>query len=97
MQRDDVLAILARHHDEIEALGVKSLALFGSVARNEAGADSDVDILVEFTDRFIGLVAFVRLQQYLEAILRRPVDLVTHRSIKPQLRDRILSELVRTA
>ena len=97
MQRDEALAILAKHHDEIEALGVKSLALFGSVARNEAGAASDVDILVEFHDRFVGIVAFVRLQLYLETILGRPVDLVTHRSIKPQLRDRILGELVHAA
>ncbi|CAN5507646.1 nucleotidyltransferase family protein [soil metagenome] len=97
MQRDEALTILAKHHDEIEELGVKSLALFGSVARNEAGPESDVDILVEFQDRFIGLVAFVRLQQYLETILSQPVDLVTHRSIKPQLRDRILGELVHAA
>lgn len=97
MQRDDVLAILSEHHREIEALGVKSLALFGSVARNEAGAESDVDILVEFVDRFIGLVGFVRLQLYLEEILGRPVDLISQSSIKPQLRDRILGELVHAA
>ena len=97
MQRDEALAILAKHHDEIEALGVKSLALFGSVARNEASAGSDIDILVEFHDRFTGLVTFVRLQRYLEAILDLPVDLVTRNAIKPQLRDRILGELVRAA
>lgn len=76
---------------------MKSLALFGSVARNEAGTESDVDILVEFYDRLVGLVAFVRLQLYLEAILGRPVDLITRNSIKPPLRNRILGELVHAA
>ena len=49
MQRDDVLKILAKHGDELrQQFGVKSLALFGSVARGEAMETSDVDLLVEF-------------------------------------------------
>ncbi|MGK7885241.1 MAG: nucleotidyltransferase family protein, partial [Crocosphaera sp.] len=47
MKRDDVLKIIAEHREQLEKLGVKSLLLFGSVARDEAGPDSDVDFLVE--------------------------------------------------
>ena len=50
MGRDDVLARLKAHHEEIEGFGVESLRLFGSVAREEASADSDVDLLVKFRE-----------------------------------------------
>ena len=48
MKRDEVLAILAAHREQLQEMGVKSLNLFGSVARDEARPDSDVDFLVEF-------------------------------------------------
>jgi predicted nucleotidyltransferase len=48
MRRDEAPRLLAEHRDEIAGFGVSSLAVFGSVARDEAGADSDIDILVEF-------------------------------------------------
>jgi predicted nucleotidyltransferase len=48
MKRDEVLAIIEAHREQLQKLGVKSLSLFGSVARNEAHAGSDVDLLVEF-------------------------------------------------
>ena len=48
MRRDDALAILGAHHEEIAAFGVSALSLFGSVARDEAGPQSDADLLVEF-------------------------------------------------
>ena len=48
MQRDRIFATLKQHQEALRNLGAKSLALFGSVARNEATAGSDVDILVEF-------------------------------------------------
>lgn len=93
MRRDEALAILAAHQEKLKEYGVKSLALFGSVARDEARPDSDVDLLVEFSQP-IDLFEFVRLQQYLEAMLGRPVDLGTPDSLKPQLRDRVFKEIV---
>jgi uncharacterized protein len=96
MRRDEVLAILAEHRDEIRAHGVTSLALFGSVARNEAGPDSDIDLLIE-VERPFGLFALARFQMYLEELLGRRVDLVHRDSIKPRLRDRILGEAVDAA
>ena len=91
MSADSPLTILDRHRDELSALGVKSLKLFGSVVRDEARADSDIDILVEFS-RPIGLLAFVRLKQRLAELLGRSVDLVTAADLKPQMRDHILHE-----
>lgn len=96
MQREEVLAILAAHQDEIRAHGVKSLALFGSVAHNAAGPESDVDLLLEVEGPF-GMFALARLQAYLEELLGRPVDLVFRDSIKRQLRDRILGEAIDAA
>ncbi len=89
MRKHDVLAILAEHREELEATHkVKSLALFGSVARDEAGPDSDVDLLVEFNGP-VGLLDLVGLQQRLEGLMGRPVDLVTREGLKRQLRDRV--------
>ncbi len=73
MKRDHVLAILADHRDQLTALGVKSLNLFGSVARDEAGPDSDVDFLVEFSIN-ASLFDLFRVQHYLEDILGCEVD-----------------------
>jgi predicted nucleotidyltransferase len=96
MRRDDVLAILAAHKDELARFHVKSLALFGSVARDEAGPESDVDVLVEF-DPPVGLFGFVRLQLFLEALFGHPVDLVERAAVRPAIRERVLNEAVRAA
>ncbi len=77
MRRDDVLRQLAAHQTEITSFGVKTLFLFGSVARDEARLDSDIDLLVEF-DPPVGLFSVVRFRIYLEEILAHRVDLVLH-------------------
>jgi uncharacterized protein len=82
--------------DELRSLHIRSLSVFGSVARGEAGAASDVDLLVEF-DRPVGLFHFVTVKERLEALLGVSVDLVTPRGLKPQIRDRILAEARRVA
>jgi predicted nucleotidyltransferase len=93
MQQESVLDILRRHRHELQQFGVKSIALFGSVVREEARPESDIDILVEF-GRPVGLLTFLRLQHRLEDLLGRRVDLVTPAALKRQLRDRILKEAV---
>ena len=93
MTREEVLRQLSRHRAELEGLGVRSLDLFGSIARGDARPDSDVDLLVEF-DQPVGLFHFFRVQRNLEAILGRRVDLVMKGAIKHQLRTRILGEAV---
>lgn len=93
MRRGEALAILAAHQEQLKRFGVKSLALFGSVARNEAKPDSDVDLLVDFFQP-VDLLEFVRLQQYLEEMLGKPVDLGTLDCLKPQLREQVFKDIV---
>jgi len=97
MRRAEALAIIAAHEEELRRdYYVSYLAIFGSVARDEAREDSDVDILVEF-DRPVGLFHFIGLQHHLEELLGKRVDLGTPDSIKPRLRDQILEEAIRAA
>jgi uncharacterized protein len=92
-RRDDILKALRENRPVLNAFGVASLSLLGSFARDEGRADSDVDLLVEFS-RPIGLFEFVRLQRQLGELIGRQVDLVTPAALKPQLRDSILREAV---
>jgi predicted nucleotidyltransferase len=93
MIRSEIMKTLARHRDAFAGMGVKTLAVFGSVARDEARPDSDVDILVEFQGpaTFNG---YMDLKFFLEDLLGRPVDLVTRKSIRPRLKERIEGEAV---
>ena len=89
-----MLQILKQKNAEMaRRFGVKSLLLFGSVARNEATMASDVDLLVEF-NRPVGYFGLFALQDYLEKVLGCPVDLGTPDSLKPYLRDRVLGEAI---
>jgi len=97
MKRDEVLSKLIEHYQELtERYGIASLFLFGSVARDEARVDSDVDLLVEFKQP-IGLFEFIELQQSLESVLGCKVDLGTKRSLKLQLMDQVFREAIRVA
>ena len=91
-----VLRRLRQHTRELQRYGVRSLSLFGSVARGEAESGSDVDLLVEFAVP-VGLFTYVRLQHYLEGLLGRRVDLVTPEAIRPQMRARIEAEAILAA
>ena len=92
MEREQVLQLLAQHKPELaQRYGVLRLALFGSAARNTANAESDIDILVAFdgpatSQRYFGV------QFYLEDMLDRPVDLVTEKALRTELRPQIEGE-----
>jgi uncharacterized protein len=86
----EALAEAARRH------GARTLYVFGSVARGDATAGSDVDLLAEFS-RPVGLFEFVRFKRELEVILGRPVDLTTPEALKPSMREAILREAIRAA
>jgi hypothetical protein len=72
---------------------IRSLAIFGSVARGNAGAKSDLDMLVEF-ERPVGLSEFLALEDALSALVDRRVDLVTRDALKPYIGRRVLDEAV---
>ncbi len=95
MNRSDVLQTLAAHHAELrERFGVESLALFGSVARDESTPESDVDLLVEF-NRPVTLFGLVAVKQRLETLLGvAKVELVMRDAIFPELRESILREAI---
>lgn len=94
MTRDEVLTILRANRRRLGAeFGVASLQLFGSVARNEAHAASDVDLLVEF-NRPVGYFGLFQLQNHLTELMGTSVDLGTPASLKQRFRDRVLAEAI---
>ena len=96
MERDKILSLLKSRRRQLKKFGIHSLSIFGSVARDQAHTNSDVEILVDF-EKPIGLFEYARLQMYLEEILERPVDLVTPEALRPELREEILREAIRAA
>ncbi|HEX8450726.1 MAG TPA: nucleotidyltransferase family protein [Longimicrobium sp.] len=96
MDRDEALSLLRAHMDELRTLGVQEISIFGSVARGEAGPDSDVDVLVELGPG-IGLFEYIGIRDRLAEILGRSVDMGTPTGLKPRIKDRVLAEAVRVA
>jgi predicted nucleotidyltransferase len=96
MRREDVLSLLTAHRNDIERFGVTSLRLFGSVARGDASADSDVDLLVSFqeTPSFSG---YMKLRIFLEDLLGAKVDLVTESGLRDRVRSFVEKEAIRVA
>ncbi len=86
MDKSRILALLTEHKPALaRRFGVTRLALFGSIARNAANADSDVDLLVGF-DGPATSARYFGVQFYLEDLLQRPVDLVTEKALRERLR-----------
>ena len=84
------------HAPELRSAGLAALYLFGSTARDEACENSDVDLLCDLSDtENFGLLEFIDLQERLSFFLRRPVDLVERRGLRPRIRARVEPELVR--
>ena len=95
MSRDEVLAPLRAHKETLaQRFGVADLVLFGSFARDQAGNDSDVDILVRFDGRATSKRYF-GTQFHIEDLLGRPVDLVTDGALRQELRPYVEREAIR--
>ena len=94
MNRDEVLKVLRAHKAILaQRFGVTNLALFDSVARNEMSDDSDIDILVRF-DGPATSKAYFGAQFYLEDLLGHPVDLVTDKALRVELRPYVEREAI---
>jgi predicted nucleotidyltransferase len=92
--RQDILASLKNLKKEVaKEYSVKTLGVFGSVARNEQTGQSDIDLLVEFS-KPVGFVTFMRLENFLSERLGNQVDLVTSDSLKPVIRQDVLAEVI---
>jgi len=94
MKKDETIALLNSHKADLaKQFGVTKLAVFGSTVRNTARPDSDLDILVDFdgpatSQRYFGV------QFYLEDLFNCPVDLVTRKALRPELRPYVEQEAV---
>lgn len=94
MNRSTTLQLLSEHKNELmRRFGVSRLALFGSVVRDAAQQGSDVDVLVAF-DGPATSARYFGVQFYLEDLLGCPVDLVTEKALRPELRPYIEKEAV---
>ncbi len=97
MTRAEALRLLAQHLSLLrERFGVRRLALFGSVARDEASVNSDIDLLVDFGqapsfDQYMGTLF------YLEDLFHRRVDLVTVGGLRPELRPHVEADALEVA
>ena len=89
--------ILASNREEIlriaASYGARNVRAFGSVARGEAGPDSDLDLLVQF-DPGASLLDLIAMKQDLEDLLSCQVDVVTEAAISPYIREQVLKEAV---
>lgn len=94
MRKEEILKLLAQHKPElVRRFGINYLALFGSMARDEAQKDSDVDVMVEFegqptAKRYFGV------QFYLEDLLECPIDLVQKDVVRAELKPYIERDLI---
>jgi hypothetical protein len=92
--RQDILTSLKKLKGEVaKEYSVKTIGVFGSVARDEQTGTSDIDLLVEFS-KPVGFVTFMRLEHFLSERLGNQVDLVTSDSLKPVIRQDVLAEVI---
>ncbi len=96
MTRNEAIERLMQNEDAIRALGATSLYLFGSVARDEAGGESDVDLFIDYDlGRRFSLVDLASIKLFLEDALAAEVDVTTRDSLHPRLKDKIETSAIR--
>ncbi|PTM98518.1 nucleotidyltransferase family protein [Mycoplana dimorpha] len=96
MRKSEAIERLQRNADAIRALGATSLYLFGSVARDEAGQASDLDLFIDYDpEKKFSLLDLVGIKLFLEDALALEVDVTTRDSLHPRLKNKIESSAVR--
>lgn len=95
VNKNDVLDILRRNEEALRSRGVTHAALFGSLARGEAHADSDVDILITLdSGKLPDVFQYAGLTMYIEKLFPSPVDVVDLDALRPSIRGRAESEAI---
>ena len=92
-RKKDLFTLLAKHQEQLKQFGVKRWGVFGSFARDQQNARSDVDILVEFEQGKKSFDNFMHLAFFLEEQVGRRVELVTPESLSPHIGPHILREV----
>jgi predicted nucleotidyltransferase len=95
MDRDKVIARLRAHEADLHQVGISRLYLFGSVARQDARPDSDVDLFFDTDNPRFSLIELVDVQDRVNDILGTQTDVMTRASLHPMLRPRIEAEALR--
>lgn len=88
-----ILNTIQRNKDRIKMYGVHTIGIFGSYARNEQNHDSDVDILIDFTDGQKNIRNLVYLADFLEELLNIKVDLVLEKNLRPEIRPYVMEDV----
>jgi uncharacterized protein len=95
MNREQIIATLRSHEVELRRRGVCHAALFGSVARGEAGPGSDIDLLIELDAQApIGVFDYVAITQFLADLFPVRVDVANRGGLKPLVRSRVERDAV---
>jgi predicted nucleotidyltransferase len=95
-QLQQALNSLRAHEPQLRDLGALHLGIFGSVARNESGPDSDIDVLIEIdSSKRLGVFEYARLKLYINELLNGAADIANAQTLKPLLRDSIERDQVR--
>jgi len=96
MDRNAIIAKLQAHRDELRRLGVSSLALFGSYARDAAGSRSDIDLLGDLDqEKQLSLLDVIGIEIRLSDLLGRKVDFIDSGSLDPHIRPEVEASLIR--
>jgi predicted nucleotidyltransferase len=93
LTKEKAASLIEEHKEQIRALGVKRLGLFGSFVHGEQHGESDVDFLVEFEPGKKTFDNFIQLSFFLEDLLKRRVELVTPEALSPYIGPYIMSEV----
>jgi predicted nucleotidyltransferase len=91
---EQITETLRRHKERLQQNhGIEEIGVFGSFVRGEQKKRSDIDVLVEF-EEVPGLIEFIQIEEDLHRLLKKKVDLVRKGALRPELKDRILNEVI---
>ena len=93
MNRVTILQTLRENREQLSHMGVRSLALFGSAARDELLPDSDIDLLADLAPPYT-FDRYIKVKFFLEDLFQRPVDLVMPDTLKERVRSYVIKEAI---
>ena len=77
MRKNEILKVIRENREKIKEFGVKRIGIFGSFARDEAGEESDIDIIVEFDLEGLTFDKYLAFEEFLKSLFSKKVDIIT--------------------